>query len=1070
MFKLSNKILFGVMMLTLIVLTQTAAAQNWWDGNYQYRRMISVINQNVTETMTAGVPINVTLNHNTIVGAGKSLASGEDVRIVWGNSSESALIELDRINITPFNMVNTTLAFTLPQDIASDTTSLNFTMYYGYPGAGAAPKDGKRANDNSTAFYIFQNGIVEDIAGNNTGTLYGTVDIVGGRRGDAFDFDGTNDYINLTNPDGDLDIDRTDNVTFEAWVNTGASGVYTIASKYDLEAERGWIFQVVHTNVTLLMRSSIGNSMKAAGDITVNEGEWTHVAVSYPGTSSASDIRFFVNGEESATIVEDDTLSSSITIAGEAQLGEISGIQRFNGTMDDVRIKKQNPHNLHYASPEAVTSLGIEQEDEFITLVAPGNTTFYTTSIDLEVSSTVAMDTWIYNLDDTGNVTFTPNTTITALGGTHELVVWGNETGGDIAEVSVIFYVFMGLNVTAYGNTSGEISNWILTASNGSFNATFLNNNNPQLIDQANLPTGLTNVTVNDGSTSLFFHNLTTELLINNTVITPLLFNLSQKAENPVSLTIDPGTTVSTNTEITATCSAPEGTVILRRDGVTVTNPSTFTSPAGSYLMNCSVEQETANYRPASTSSTVTVTSGVQGCTNSSIYAFSYTFSDITEDITAFDFSSFVALNLTKPDLSDVKADVTMFKNHTAGYFVVVNTSNISSVTLEWGNYLANITYQESHYNQSVVSITDYSEQNPYYFFTVYDEIAQTESLPPGINRTTARIECSLGSSLIDINDSRFLIPTITTATEAVINVQYPSTEYIRSYLLGSDVVYKDIYLADATAYTLYQIPIEMLDFLYWGAEIELYKNAVGGEIIITEGNFDADHIFNAYLIKDEKYRLRLVTPTETRIIGFLFAVAPGVQQISISQITLQPDVSLINDHLTIAAEIINSTSTLMVQYFDDTSQTDSVEFIVYEGANQTPFFETTVVGSSNITLTIPGVNITQRYAVHAIVTHQVFGNSPVNFVIGVGAFGNLVSLGPSVAAWFYQAASVALIFFVATIITPRIKLAGMLIMGAMIGILWYIGWFVVATGAVVLMIAFIALAMASELKKRGRV
>ena len=58
-----------------------------------------------------------------------------------------------------------------------------------------------------------------DVWGNNNGTIVGAPKTVSGRVGEALEFDGTNDYVNLTNL-GDFG-GKVGSSTFEAWVKTG---------------------------------------------------------------------------------------------------------------------------------------------------------------------------------------------------------------------------------------------------------------------------------------------------------------------------------------------------------------------------------------------------------------------------------------------------------------------------------------------------------------------------------------------------------------------------------------------------------------------------------------------------------------------------------------------------------------------------------------------------------------------------------------------------------------------------------------------------------------------------------
>jgi hypothetical protein len=78
-----------------------------------------------------------------------------------------------------------------------------------------------------------------------------------------------------------------------------------------------------------------------------------------------------------------------------------------------------------------------------ITIHSPNNITYNTTSISLQVSANEAISVWWYKLNGGTNTTFTPNTTITAVQGDNNIIVYANDTAGNIGSSSVSFFVDM---------------------------------------------------------------------------------------------------------------------------------------------------------------------------------------------------------------------------------------------------------------------------------------------------------------------------------------------------------------------------------------------------------------------------------------------------------------------------------------------------------------------------------------------------------------------------------------------------------------------------------------------------
>jgi len=109
-------------------------------------------------------------------------------------------------------------------------------------------------------------------------------------------------------------------------------------------------------------------------------------------------------------------------------------IQEYNFTQDesyfnlDINLSEYN---------------GADKNSDLANIVSPLNQTYNTDTIDLNVTSREAVDTWKYSLDGASNQTFTPNTTLTGLsGGSHDLMVWAEFSDGNVSKESVSFSVF----------------------------------------------------------------------------------------------------------------------------------------------------------------------------------------------------------------------------------------------------------------------------------------------------------------------------------------------------------------------------------------------------------------------------------------------------------------------------------------------------------------------------------------------------------------------------------------------------------------------------------------------------
>jgi len=106
-----------------------------WSADYDYREQITVTAGSAVPTTSLPYAVALTFNHAALVTAGKSLASGDDVRVRYWNGS--SMVELDRVLdpvVTPpsvWNNTTTKIWFPLQKAIAAAGTDNNYYLYYG---------------------------------------------------------------------------------------------------------------------------------------------------------------------------------------------------------------------------------------------------------------------------------------------------------------------------------------------------------------------------------------------------------------------------------------------------------------------------------------------------------------------------------------------------------------------------------------------------------------------------------------------------------------------------------------------------------------------------------------------------------------------------------------------------------------------------------------------------------------------------------------------------------------------------------------------------------------------------
>lgn len=305
--------------------------------------------------------------------------------------------------------------------------------------------------------------------------------------------------------------------------------------------------------------------------------------------------------------------------------------------------------------------------------------------------------------------------------------------------------------------------------------------------------------------------------------------------------------------------------------------------------------------------------------------------------------------------------------------------------------------------------------------------------------------------------------------------VDYATDSYTRERSVP-DCLECDIrmYMVDALLYTVLQIPIYMSDYNYFDTRIELYKLSGGNHYTIAQGTFDVEHKYVTYLTKDNTYYIRLdqgSLGSEIRDIGYLYAASATAQYLSLSEIQLRPDIVLISDNLLMSAEFddpLANTSTLRINYQDLINVTTSVRIRVYSDTNNTAWYDQTFYGYDNLTVSLNNVNTT-RHSVRFTVQHAVLGNSPVDFTVGVGAFGSDVDFGLSEAnQWILAAAGFVIMLLTALIIVPEIRIYGIIALLAELGVFVGIRWFAFAPETILFFVASLIAGIVYEIKFKG--
>ena len=189
-------------------------------------------------------------------------------------------------------------------------------------------------SDSGVSRYPFD-GDVNDSWGSNDGTDNTSAGFVDGVFGQAKDFNGTDDRVELP----DLGLNSSQSFTFSAWTNmdSGDSSIHGIVSRYD-GSDDIIQFQIDARNDPNVVHWRAGHAGSNEISITSNVNDpyesWIHIVGVYDSTGPT--LRLYENG--SLTAESTGTVDDFDTADGPWIGAQSDGSKYFNGAIDDVRI------------------------------------------------------------------------------------------------------------------------------------------------------------------------------------------------------------------------------------------------------------------------------------------------------------------------------------------------------------------------------------------------------------------------------------------------------------------------------------------------------------------------------------------------------------------------------------------------------------------------------------------------------------------------------------------------------------------------------------------------------------
>jgi PKD repeat protein len=248
-----------------------------------------------------------------------------------GGSSWGSWITSGTINPGAVVMFRQTSSSSASTTTSATLTIGGITMDFSVTTAAAGDPDANglvswwRAEDNA-----------HDSVGGNHGTPMNGATYATGKDGQAFSFDGVDDYVLVPNSPS-LNIGAGD-FSLTLWANYAAvrSGPYGSLANVFIGQDEGsggnhkWVFYSADGGLYFHINNS-GNTFLGPFAFTPQTGQWYHLTV----TRSAALYSFYVNGTLAGTM----TNSTSIPdVNAPLTIGQAEGIGYFNGLIDEVKI------------------------------------------------------------------------------------------------------------------------------------------------------------------------------------------------------------------------------------------------------------------------------------------------------------------------------------------------------------------------------------------------------------------------------------------------------------------------------------------------------------------------------------------------------------------------------------------------------------------------------------------------------------------------------------------------------------------------------------------------------------
>ena len=157
----------------------------------------------------------------------------------------------------------------------------------------------------------------------------------------SFEFDGTDDTINVGATPSCLRFNRLDTFSFSAWVkvDTTQNNVILANQLAPSTNYRGYYFAVNSSNqVIVILRSTLSDRLIYTSTTTITNGLWYHIVFTYDGTATTTGGNIYINNSLD-TLTRTGTLTGTMESTDPLYLGSRDDSDNWiSGSLDEISI------------------------------------------------------------------------------------------------------------------------------------------------------------------------------------------------------------------------------------------------------------------------------------------------------------------------------------------------------------------------------------------------------------------------------------------------------------------------------------------------------------------------------------------------------------------------------------------------------------------------------------------------------------------------------------------------------------------------------------------------------------